>query len=330
MPVQVTIVGLEQIGASIGLGLKDKSEGLQRVGHDPNLETAQAAKKLGAIDRISINLPAAVEKADLIILALPADQVRDTLKVIAQDVRKDAVILDTSPLKGQVLAWAKEILPAERHFVGLVPVINPAYLDISQSGIEAARPDLFKGGLFGLVVPAGVPDAAIKLALDVTHLLEAEPLFMEEVESDSQIAALDLLPQLVSSALLNMTVGKPGWEEGKKLAGRPYAQATAILNTMDGPQALASAAIHAQPDVLRALNGLIDQLAIIRGLVGEQDENRLAEYLHAAGNGQAKWLAERKQGDWANREIAQAMGEAPRTAGLMQRFLGLQPRSKKK
>ena len=267
MPIQVTIVGLEQIGASIGLGLKDKTEGMLRVGHDPDPQTAQAAKKLGAVDRISLNLPAAVEKADLIILALPVDQVRDTLKVIAADVRKDAVILDTSPLKGQVLAWAKEILPAERHFVGLVPVINPAYLNISQSGVEAARPDLFKGGLFGLVIPGGVPDAAVKLTLDLTHLLEAEHLFMEEVESDSQIAALDLLPQLVSSALLNMTVGKPGWEEGKKLAGRPYAQATAILNAMDGPQALASAAIHDQPDVLRVLDGLIGQLVVIRKLV---------------------------------------------------------------
>lgn len=330
MPIQITIVGLDQIGASIGLGLKGKAEGMLRIGHDPSPLTAQAAEKLGAVDRISHNLPAAVEKADLIILALPVDKVQETLKVIAADMRKDAVVLDTSPLKGQVLAWAREILPAERHFVGLVPVINPAYLSDSQSGVEAARPDLFKGGMFGLVVPPGVPEAAVKLALDMARLLEAEHLFLEEVESDSQMAALNLLPQLVSSALLNMTVDKPGWEEGKKLAGRPYAQATAILNAMDGPQALATAALHDQVDVLRVLDGLIGQLSVIRKLVAEQDESKLVDYLLSAGDGQVRWLAERSQGDWANREIARALGETPRPAGLSERLFGRPAKTKKK
>jgi prephenate dehydrogenase len=330
MAIQITIIGLDQIGASIGLGLKGKAENMLRVGHDPNPLTAQAAEKLGAVDRISYNLPAAIEKADLIVMALPVDKVQETLKVIARIVRKDVVILDTSPFKGHVFAWAKEILPAERHFVGLVPVINPAYLSDSQSGVEAARPDLFKGGLFGLVVPPGVPEEAIKLTLDMARLLEAEHLFLEEIESDSHMAALNLLPQLVSSALLNMTVGKPGWEEGKKLAGRPYAQATAILNSMDGPQALAIAAINDRSDMLRVLDGLIEQLSSIRKLVADQDESRLADYLLAASDNRTRWLSERSQGNWANQELIRTMGEAPKPAGLGERLFGRAAKNKKK
>lgn len=330
MPIQIVIIGLDQIGASIGLGLRGKASGMQLVGHDSKPLTAKAAEKLGAVDRISYNLPAAVEKADLIILALPADQVQNTLKIIARDVRKDAVILDMSPTKGYVSARAREILPPDRHFLGLIPVINPAYLGEIQSGVDTARPDLFKGGLFGMVIPPGVPEAAVKLVLDMARLLEAEHLFLEEVESDSLMAAIDLLPQLVSSALLNMTVDQPGWEEGKKLAGRPYALTTAVLNAMDGPQALSAAALNDHSDVVRVLDNLILQLGIIRKLVADQDAARLENYLVAAGDAQARWLAERNQGDWANREIARAIGETPRPAGLAERLFGGQVKPKKK
>jgi prephenate dehydrogenase len=175
-----------------------------------------------------------------------------------------------------------------------------------------------------------VPEEAIKLTLDLARLLEAEHLFLDEVESDSHMAALNLLPQLVSAALLNMTVGKPGWEEGKKLAGRPYAQATAILNAMDGPQALATSALNDQADVTRVLDDLIAQLTSIRKLVIDQDESRLVDYLHNASSNQARWLADRSQGDWANREIARALGETPRPAGLAVRLFGRQVKNKKK
>ena len=40
-------------------------------------------------------------------------------------------------------------------------------------------------------------------------------------------AAMHILPQLAAAALLDATVDKPGWQEARKLAGRPYAAVTA-------------------------------------------------------------------------------------------------------
>jgi prephenate dehydrogenase len=57
------------------------------------------AEKMGAVDRVSINLISAVSDADVIILALPIDQVRETITSIAQDLKESAVILDTSPVR---------------------------------------------------------------------------------------------------------------------------------------------------------------------------------------------------------------------------------------
>src|SRR3990172_2420099 len=126
MTIQITIVGLGQIGASVGLALREHGELVRRIGHDRDFGIARRAEKMGALDKVVINLPSAVREADLVLLAIPIDQMRDTLEVIREDLNEGVVVMDTSPVKEAVAAWAAELLPPERHYVGLTPVINPA------------------------------------------------------------------------------------------------------------------------------------------------------------------------------------------------------------
>jgi prephenate dehydrogenase len=76
MAVNITIIGLGQIGTSVGLALADKTELVYRLGHDRELGKARKAKKMGALDKVSLNLPSAVRDADLVLLALPVGSVR--------------------------------------------------------------------------------------------------------------------------------------------------------------------------------------------------------------------------------------------------------------
>ena len=57
MTVQITIIGMGQIGTSLGLALSGKEDLLRRVGHDRDLSKARRAEKMGALDRVEINLP---------------------------------------------------------------------------------------------------------------------------------------------------------------------------------------------------------------------------------------------------------------------------------
>ena len=50
---KISIIGLGQIGASIGLGLRKKIKGVEIVGHDIEPTTAGQARKIGAVDKIS-------------------------------------------------------------------------------------------------------------------------------------------------------------------------------------------------------------------------------------------------------------------------------------
>jgi prephenate dehydrogenase len=195
MPVQLTIIGLGQIGTSVGLALAGKKDLILRMGHDKENGNAKLAEKMGALDKTHYNLPASVRDADIVLLSIPFDGIRETLEFISQDLKEGAVVMDTAPVKGPVFEWAKQYIPEGRYYVGLIPALNPAYVHEMKAGIDAAHADLFQKGLIGIVAPPGTPGEAVKLAADFSRLVGAEPMFAERAV-DSLMAAC-ICPQLV-------------------------------------------------------------------------------------------------------------------------------------
>jgi prephenate dehydrogenase len=325
MVVQLTIVGLGQIGTSVGLALADQTEVIYRVGHDREVRAAKRAEKMGALDKVSINLPSAVEKADLVLLALPVDQIRETLEVVRDDLKEGAVVMDTGPVKQVVASWAGELLPPGRFYVGLTPVLNPVYLHDVDSGAEAAHPDLFRDGLIGIVSPPGMPSEAIKLAADLTRLLGASPLFADPLEMDGLVAATDILPQLLAAGLLNATIGQPGWQEARKVAGRSYADVSAPVMYPTEPKTLTTAAMLNRENVIRVLDSAVASINAIRHDLSNEDIETLEERLNRAREGRQVWLRGRQAADWAAEETSSV--EAPTASELFGRFIG---RGKKK
>jgi prephenate dehydrogenase len=325
MTVQITIIGMGQVGTSIGLALAKHSELVFRVGHDKEITAANAAKKMGALDRVDINIPHAVADAGLVILAVPLHQVRETLEVVAQDLRPDVVVMDMAPVKETVLTWAKELLPEHAHYIGVVPVINPNYLQTHDSGTEAAHADLFQNGLLAIVSGRGTPSEAIKLAADLSQLLGAEHLFIDPVELDSMMSATHLLPQLVAAALLNSTVDRPGWREARMLTGRPYAEATGPAALFDQHAALAQAALGAREHVLRNLDNLIDALNDLRHDIYSQDAASMTLRLENARKGYERWWQERNTANWGINETAPKV-EMPTVKDIFGRMVGIRRR----
>jgi len=329
MTVQITIIGLGQIGASMGLALAAHKDLVRRIGHDCDFQVARSAVKTGAVDRISHNLPNSVKDSDIILLALPADQIHDTLELIASELKENAVVMDTAPSKETTGRWTKELLPAGRHYVGLTPVINPVHLYNHEKGIEAARAELFRSGMVVIVAPPHTPSEAIKLASDLVSLLGSMTLFADPVEIDSLMAATHILPQLMAAALLNMTIDQPGWQEARKIAGRGYAQVTALAGEMDDPDALSSAALCGRENVVRVLGSLIDDLQAILLDLQEDDREALAERLERAYNGRERWWKERQKADWAGEEMAQS-NELGRGSSVLGHLFGFGSRRKEK
>jgi len=302
MTVQITILGLGQIGASMGLALKARNLDVRLVGHDKDMGTAKEAQQLGAVDEVKYNLPASVREARIILLALPFAGVRETLEIILPDLQEGTLILDTAPAKATVAAWAKELLPPGRFYIGLTPAINPNYLHGTDFGVKAARADLFDKGLMVVNAPMGTPENVFNLVMELVTLFGALPLLMDTAEADGVFAAIHMLPQLASSALLDSTVDKPGWQEARKLAGRPYASVTSGSAYHDDVASLRDSVLENRENVVRLLNTYISSLLRMRDEIDSNDRDALSERLEAAWSGRIRWFDERLAADWLQRE----------------------------
>jgi prephenate dehydrogenase len=319
MTVQITIVGLGQLGASVGLALGSRGSDIHRVGHDKDPEAAKKAQKVGAVDEVKYNLPAAVREANIVLLSLPVNEIRATLEVIAPDLLEGAVVMDTAPLQSNVAEWAQEILPDGRHYVGLVPAINPLYLHRIEIGVDAAAEDLFDDGVIVLATLPGVPEKAVKVATDLIETIGSTALFADMAETDGLMASTHIVPQLVAAAMLNAMVDQPGWKEARKLAGRPFAALTSALVYQDEITSLGEAALLNSENVARVLDVVIGSLQGLRDDIANGKQEHVSERLELALEGRRRWLGERLQGNWAGEMDKPSLDQYP---SFMERLLG--------
>lgn len=328
MAIETTIIGLGQIGASIGLALAEKKELVHVTGFDIDPASAREAKKRGAVQDLARDLPSAVREAGMVILSLPVDQIRETLETIAPHLKESAVVMDTAPVKEIIQSWCRELLPQSCHYVGLTPVISPNYLQEHDSGLEAAHADLFRGGMMVIVASPAAPSDAVKLAADFARLLGAATLFADPVEVDSMMVSTHILPQLLAAALVNVTVDQPGWREGARIAGRAYSEVTGPITQLGETGALTSAAMLSREHVIRVTGSLIAALQAFRSDLEKEDGEALAERLERARGGREQWWRQRRVSE-SEADLSDNI-EMPKTSDAFAQLLGLGRRSKKK
>src|SRR5437868_4394568 len=134
---KVGIVGLGLIGGSIAFAARELWPSSLVIAVD-NKDVLETAMRLHAIDVAADNLVVLAE-ADLVILAAPVRQNLALLEELDQHVQLSAIVTDTGSTKRDIVAAATG-LPPRLTFIGGHPLGGAA-----ASGLEHARPDLFKG-----------------------------------------------------------------------------------------------------------------------------------------------------------------------------------------
>ena len=329
MTIKFTILGLNQIGASMGLALGKMKDQVTRVGNDRDPGIARQAEKMGAVDKLHVNLHSAVDDADVVILAMPVDDIRETIEIIAPDLKPGCVLVDTSPVHGPVARWARELLPApDRYFVSMTPSLNPTYLMEIENGLAQARADLFQKSVIVITSPPGTDESALALAGNLTSALGATPLFSDAAEADSLLTYSHLLPGLMAAALVNATTRQPGWREARKLAGPAYAIASQPLERLDETRAPGQSLLLNDEPVSRMLDSVIHELSRLRDAIQDQNAQNLAELMENAREARAIWVAERLRAEWETKpDKAPPM---PSGGEVIGRLFGFRPRNKDK
>ena len=119
----ITLIGLGVTGSSIGLALQRGETGFEIVGHDRDPEAAQAARKQNAVNRTEWNLHRAAENAGLIVLAVPLNEVADTVAHLTDDLKPGAMLITLGSLLQPLLTAADAHVPEHAHFVVGHPVL---------------------------------------------------------------------------------------------------------------------------------------------------------------------------------------------------------------
>lgn len=219
---KIGIVGLGLIGGSIALAARQIWPTSLVIGVD-NKDVLETAMRLHAID-VAADDPIVLAEADVVILAAPVRQNVSLLAELDENVRVSAVVTDTGSTKRATVDAARG-LPSRFTFVGGHPLAGAAV-----SGLEHARPDLFKGRPWLFTPTNDASGHALDKLMAFVRALGAVPSAMGVDAHDRMLAFLSHLPQLTASALMDV-VGSAVNEEGLALAGRGLIDTTRLASS---------------------------------------------------------------------------------------------------
>lgn len=314
MSFEILMIGLDTIATSIGLALRHAQGETTRMGFDPSKPQARLALEAGAVDKLASSPGRAAAHADLVLISLRPNEVRDYLQAIGPALKPEAVVLNLSHGKQASTAWAQEVLPNGTAFVGVTPIVGPHALLHERNRPLEAHEDLFAQGLLAISLPADAPERAVALCVNLAKLLEAEPFFLDSSEHDAAIAFVESLPSLISAAFMHAAAHSSGWREIQRLAGVAFADMLA-LNPPDSLSGFKSELELSRGHVAHKLGDFITELENLRQALMSGSPEALERYLAEAERQRSDWEKAREQADWAGREI-------PRPDSLSTGFLG--------
>jgi prephenate dehydrogenase len=236
----------------------------------------ETAMRLHAID-VAADDAVVLAEADLIILAAPVKQNLMLLDTLDEHVRQPAVVTDTGSTK-RAIVEAANALPPRLTFIGGHPLGGAA-----ASGLEHARPDLFKGRPW-LFTPSGdAGGESLDKLIAFARALGAHPRILDAAAHDRLLAFLSHLPQLTASALMQV-VGEAVGEDGLELAGRGLIDTTRLASS--SAEIWRDITTTNADEIRPALDTLI---AILQDLRGDlTNGERLAEIFEDAGRWRAR------------------------------------------
>ena len=272
---RITIIGLGLIGGSLGLAMKAAGlPGSEIVGHDRARNAANKARKMGAIDRAEHNLPRAVERAGMVIIATPVLAVREVMQQIAPNLPDGCVVTDTGSSKERIVEWAAELLPPSVNFLG-----GHRMAGKETPGIDNAEAGLFRDRAYCLCPAVNAHEDAVRAVAGMVTLVGAEPLYMDPKEHDQYAAAVSHLPLLLSAALFSLLRDSPAWDDLAPMASSGFRDVTRLAS--GDPRMSHDIFLTNRDAAVHWLDRMVEELQRYRGLLQGDTEELLESFAKA-------------------------------------------------
>ena len=225
----VVIVGLDHIGASLGLALQRAVPEWSIWGADLDRRRRQQAKKAGVDGELARNLRHAVDIADIIIINSDLTMRETIFQNQGKDIKEDAVVIDLTTLKQRGLDLARQYSP-ERSYIGAQIVVNPHTM---KDDIASASHALFTNALFCIVMSKDTDGRSLKCAESLAGYIGANPLFFSTEEFDGLRHGPAMMSVFAAASQFKTLRNSPGWTDVSRVAGPEIVQATTSIDQED-------------------------------------------------------------------------------------------------
>jgi prephenate dehydrogenase len=258
-----TIVGTGLIGGSLAISLKEKGVANGIIGVDQNESNLQKAKELQIIDE-SASLEDAMQRSELIILAIPVDALLKVMPSILDSAAPNHVIMDVGSTKEKILQLVAGH-PKRGRFVAAHPMAGTEY-----SGPEAAVRNLFTQKTMVLCDVKNSDEDALEVIENMVDKLQMRLVYMNAVEHDLHTAYVSHISHITSFALA-LTVLEKEKEQGRifELASGGFESTVRLAKS--SPDMWVPIFKHNRNNVLDVLEEHIHQLQHMKQLLEDED-----------------------------------------------------------
>ncbi len=263
----ISVIGLGLLGGSIALAARQRLPGTRVIGYSHRASTRAKARELGAATEIVDDLAAAVQVADLVILATPIFTFEKYFADISGLIAAGCVVTDVGSTKLMPHQWAERRLDSRARYVGSHPVAGS-----EQRGVEFARDDLFYQARCVLTATKTTSPAAVKSLKAFWSALGCSIQVMDPLEHDRVFANISHVPHVLAAGLVNASDA-----DDMKFAGKGFLDSTRIAS---GPATIWTDVLMANSENIadgidRAIAELLKLQAAIRGSAREEIQRLL-------------------------------------------------------
>ncbi|MFB6240828.1 MAG: chorismate mutase, partial [Gemmatimonadota bacterium] len=173
------VVGLGLIGGSVALAARRTGLFAEVLGHDRSGDALEKARRAGAITEGSTDPGELLGRAESVLLAVPVAQIPRWLEEWGRELVPGTVVIDVGSTKREIVE-AMEGLPEGVEAVAAHPMAGS-----DESGMGAARPDLFHGAPWALVETERTGARARRLARSLVDAVGGVPVWMQPEAHDA-------------------------------------------------------------------------------------------------------------------------------------------------
>ena len=194
---RIAVIGVGLIGSSLARVVR--RDGLARhVAACARTEATLArAAELDLADSFTADPAAAVEDADLVVLAAPHGVYRAIAEAIAPRLKPGAIVTDVGSVKGAAIRDIAPHVPEGVHFVPGHPVAGTEH-----SGPEAGFDTLFAGRWCILTPPPGTDEGAVERVAELWRRAGMTVELMDAEHHDAVMAITSHLPHLIAYTIV--------------------------------------------------------------------------------------------------------------------------------